>query len=189
MELNSEKAGPEHSTSLASPRQPARKCHCRNSQCIKLYCECFRNEQFCNGCECERCLNSPETIQRGPPRDPISLLNWSPAEPDAQTLPRPEHEPTPLITLDESGPKAKPQSCNCRNSFCRKKYCECFQEGRLCSSSCRCTRCKNTAAVGQPEEKKEGTIWPRYSQTREELRAKLLIRLLEIRNYLFSSSN
>jgi hypothetical protein len=34
--------------------------------------------------------------------------------------------------------------CNCRKSFCLKKYCECFQAALYCNSvSCRCQDCQN----------------------------------------------
>ncbi len=36
------------------------------------------------------------------------------------------------------------KSCNCPKSRCIKLYCECFQEGRLCTDLCSCKNCKNT---------------------------------------------
>lgn len=36
------------------------------------------------------------------------------------------------------------KTCSCPRSRCIKLYCECFQEGRLCSISCSCKKCKNT---------------------------------------------
>jgi hypothetical protein len=48
---------------------------------------------------------------------------------------------------DKEASKAKlkisSKGCNCKNSECKKKYCECFQNGLLCSSKCRCLNCKN----------------------------------------------
>ena len=34
--------------------------------------------------------------------------------------------------------------CRCRKSMCLKKYCECFQAGVICSSTCTCMHCCNT---------------------------------------------
>lgn len=35
--------------------------------------------------------------------------------------------------------------CNCKNSQCLKRYCECFSRMKLCDSSvCCCQNCKNT---------------------------------------------
>jgi hypothetical protein len=35
------------------------------------------------------------------------------------------------------------QGCNCKKSNCRNKYCECYQAGVVCSSSCKCVDCLN----------------------------------------------
>ena len=39
-------------------------CNCKNSRCVKLYCECFRNETFCKDCNCECCLNKTDNPTR-----------------------------------------------------------------------------------------------------------------------------
>ena len=45
-------------------RQPGQErrgqCNCRNSRCLKLYCECFASGQYCLGCNCQSCHNNPE---------------------------------------------------------------------------------------------------------------------------------
>ncbi|KAL4350175.1 hypothetical protein AHAS_Ahas10G0115700 [Arachis hypogaea] len=35
-------------------------CKCKKSQCMKLYCECFRTENLCNkdSCTCQDCQNN-----------------------------------------------------------------------------------------------------------------------------------
>ena len=37
-----------------------RCCNCKNSQCLKLYCECFAERGYCSGCNCTNCHNIPE---------------------------------------------------------------------------------------------------------------------------------
>jgi hypothetical protein len=33
-------------------------CNCKNSKCVKLYCDCYANKQYCNkNCHCVECLN------------------------------------------------------------------------------------------------------------------------------------
>lgn len=34
-------------------------CFCKNSKCVKLYCECFKQAKYCKGCNCEDCENTP----------------------------------------------------------------------------------------------------------------------------------
>jgi hypothetical protein len=55
---------------------PAKKsCNCRNSRCLKLYCECYNNSVYCHaGCNCVDCLNNNtfEVHQRHQP-SPIHL--------------------------------------------------------------------------------------------------------------------
>jgi len=34
-------------------------CTCKNSKCLKLYCVCFAAEDYCYGCKCVDCKNTP----------------------------------------------------------------------------------------------------------------------------------
>lgn len=36
--------------------------------------------------------------------------------------------------------------CSCKKSFCLKKYCECYQAGMKCNSSCKCVDCHNKSS-------------------------------------------
>lgn len=33
------------------------QCNCKKSRCLKLYCDCFRMEKYCDGCNCIECAN------------------------------------------------------------------------------------------------------------------------------------
>lgn len=35
-------------------------CNCKKSNCLKLYCECFRSKKYCSGCNCVNCYNIRE---------------------------------------------------------------------------------------------------------------------------------
>lgn len=171
---------PGHPPATTSPR----RCHCRNSQCIKLYCECFRNEQFCKECQCDNCLNSFENIQRLCQLEGsrLSHSRHKNSLSSAHNLPG---DIAPKLTMEDLGNRFKPQTCNCRNSFCRKKYCECFQEGRFCSDKCKCSQCKNLSLGDSDDPPDESSISALPTDTREELRSRLLVRLLSLRERWF----
>ena len=44
----------------ASGGEKRKSCNCRNSRCLKLYCECFASGQYCFACNCQGCHNNPE---------------------------------------------------------------------------------------------------------------------------------
>ena len=35
------------------------RCNCKKTQCLKLYCECFKAGQLCIDCSCQGCVNTP----------------------------------------------------------------------------------------------------------------------------------
>ena len=42
-----------------SDSTPGKKiqCNCKKTKCLKLYCDCFRLNQTCDGCNCVGCHN------------------------------------------------------------------------------------------------------------------------------------
>ena len=36
------------------------QCHCVKSNCLKLYCDCFANGEYCKDCNCVGCHNVEE---------------------------------------------------------------------------------------------------------------------------------
>lgn len=38
-------------------KKKTHKCNCKKSRCLKLYCECFANGEYCIGCSCQDCAN------------------------------------------------------------------------------------------------------------------------------------
>jgi hypothetical protein len=116
--------------------QQDRKCNCKNSKCLKLYCECFASGKYCDGCNCRDCQNNNlhEDVRQVAV---ASVLERNPNafRPKVQAL-RGAKEGVVVDVKHHKG-------CNCKKSNCLKKYCECFQAGVLCTESCRCQGCKN----------------------------------------------
>lgn len=45
-------------TKISNKDQHLTGCHCKNSQCLKKYCECYTGGAFCGtNCKCQMCLN------------------------------------------------------------------------------------------------------------------------------------
>eukprot|EP00871_Galdieria_phlegrea_P000970 jgi/Galph1/1874/GphlegSOOS_G558.1 len=125
----------ENSLVFLPPREKERKtCKCKNSMCLKLYCECFAAGQLCSGCSCTNCLNDKfhqkEVLEA---RNAILLRNPTAFGPKMTAVPR---EDGAVAIKHQKG-------CNCKRSNCLKNYCECFHAGVFCSSLCKCTDCKN----------------------------------------------
>ena len=42
----------------ARPPTAQKHCNCKNSRCLKLYCECFASGRYCDNCNCLSCCNN-----------------------------------------------------------------------------------------------------------------------------------
>ncbi|KAE8712434.1 golgin subfamily B member 1-like isoform X1 [Hibiscus syriacus] len=134
----------------AGESEACKRCNCKKSKCLKLYCECFAAGVYCiEPCSCQDCFNKPihedtvlATRKQIESRNPLAFAPKVIRTSD----PIPEVGDD-LITTPASARHKR--GCNCKKSNCLKKYCECFQGGVGCSINCRCEGCKN--AFGRKE--------------------------------------
>merc|ERR1711977_564970 len=48
---------------VEQPEGESRKCSCKKSKCLKLYCECFSAGVLCDiGCKCTDCSNTADNV-------------------------------------------------------------------------------------------------------------------------------
>jgi hypothetical protein len=126
--------------SAAKVLQKIRSCSCKNSRCLKLYCDCFSSSEFCDPriCKCSNCQNNNKNKEaRNAARAFCLSKNKNAFAIDKMT--RKEQRDALL----RSQPTAPPQACSCTKSKCLRKYCGCFFLGFFCSEMCGCVSCAN----------------------------------------------
>ena len=104
------------------------KCKCTKTSCLKLYCECFRQDVVCTDkCVCLECKNT--VAEEGPNGDRTKAKNEI-------------MKTRPMVF--KTAKKKSGVGCNCTRNKCLAKYCDCNARGTGCDPAvCTCVNCEN----------------------------------------------
>ncbi len=134
---------------LNPEKKKLEKCKCKNSQCLKLYCECFSNGRTCKNCDCIGCKNTIENEEmRKKIYNEIILKN-----PKA---------------IQKIKSVKRSWTCHCKNSNCKKNYCDCFQNKKFCSSKCKCVDCQNKIILNDNKKRRGLEHFPKIIKRRSK---------------------
>ena len=131
-------------------KEKEEKCKCKYSQCLKLYCECFSNGRICNkNCICTGCKN---TLNNEEMRNSIykEIILKNPK------------------AIQKIKSIKRSWTCHCKNSNCKKNYCDCFQNKKFCSSKCKCIDCENKIILNNNKKRRGLDHFPKINKRKSK---------------------
>lgn len=137
---------------LPNPEERTKKpCNCKQTKCIKLYCDCFNSGKYCVDCDCVECFNIPEYSEiRNKALDHIEKKTKS----------------NSITDFTDKKKIVDSRGCNCKNTNCLKSYCECFRLGQGCAPLCKCEGCLNDGNLALASKERRDKAKKRISKTR-----------------------
>ena len=112
-------------------------CTCKQSQCIKNYCECFSKGETCNSlCKCVKCHNTITKYDDSHSNSNSNILFIT-------------HNTKKFTKYKE----IHNYCCSCKKSHCVKRYCICYQNGKACNANCKCISCNNATSHSSSTKK------------------------------------
>ncbi|XP_055528279.1 protein lin-54 homolog [Wyeomyia smithii] len=140
--------GPPVGTAYPDEAYKKRPCNCTKSQCLKLYCDCFANGEFCYNCNCRDCYNNLDNEEERQKAIRATLeRNPSAFKPKVCA-----------VSAAEDSLRQHTKGCNCKRSGCLKNYCECYEAKIPCSNNCKCIGCRNTEQFSKECEYASGLV-------------------------------
>lgn len=130
-----------HETFESSEKRAQHKaCNCDRSNCLKLYCECFKAGELCVECNCKNCYNNTAyNLKRKKTINAILAKNKDAFKRRVTGVSKAGGARVTPLPVDWH----TRHECHCSKSNCLKGYCECFQSGEFCSQTCHCLHCFN----------------------------------------------
>ena len=117
-------------------------CRCNKSNCLKLYCSCFKKKQPCNEeCKCHCCHNNEKFVEK----QKLAIMHYE------------KIKAFDKFNLKYSDSHEFTAYCKCGKN-CNNLRCVCYKRNQYCFDLCKCKSCKNKKLGFQTGKSNENII-------------------------------